>query len=63
MGVTETARFVRNFEAYIDEQTRFASQSAWFSRSIDRQNLNEKRAVVFSNATKASGWSATSTSA
>ena len=66
MGVTETARFVRaieaivkpqghefDFESYIDEQTRFVSQSAWFSRSIDCQNLTGKRAVVFGDATHA----------
>jgi len=66
MGVTETARFVRaieaivkpqghefDFETYIDEQTRFVSQSAWFSRSIDCQNLTGKRAVVFGDATHA----------
>lgn len=66
MGVTETARWVRSiaaivkplghnfdFERYIDEQTRFVSQSAWFSRSIDCQNLTGKRAVVFGDATHA----------
>jgi len=66
MGVTETARFVRDiaaivkpqghefdFDKYIDEQTRFVSQSAWFSRSIDCQNLTGKRAVVFGDATHA----------
>jgi len=66
MGVTETARFVRAIEAivkplghvfdfstYIDEQTRFVSQSAWFSRSIDCQNLTGKRAVVYGDATHA----------
>jgi light-independent protochlorophyllide reductase subunit B len=68
MGVTETARWVRDiqallkpkghdfdFEKYIDEQTRFVSQSAWFSRSIDCQNLTGKRAVVFGDATHAVG--------
>jgi len=68
MGVTETARFVRSIESllkpqgfqfdftkYIDEQTRFVSQSAWFSRSIDCQNLTGKRAVVFGDATHAAG--------
>eukprot|EP00933_Yihiella_yeosuensis_P026948 TRINITY_DN2090_c1_g1_i5.p1 TRINITY_DN2090_c1_g1~~TRINITY_DN2090_c1_g1_i5.p1 ORF type:complete len:649 (+),score=163.59 TRINITY_DN2090_c1_g1_i5:72-2018(+) len=66
MGVTETARFVRkiesivkpkghdfDFKKYIDEQTRFVSQSAWFSRSIDCQNLTGKKAVVFGDATHA----------
>nr|YP_010444129.1 Light-independent protochlorophyllide reductase subunit B [Haramonas pauciplastida]UTE95015.1 Light-independent protochlorophyllide reductase subunit B [Haramonas pauciplastida] len=66
IGVIETARFIRkiaeiinmlsptnniNFENYIDIQTRFVSQSAWFSRSIDCQNLIGKRAVVFGDST------------
>lgn len=69
MGVLETARFVRaveavvkpqgyttfDFEQFINEQTRFVSQSAWFSRSIDCQNLTGKRAVVFGDATHAAG--------
>jgi len=42
-----------NFEAYIDTQTRFISQAAWFSRSIDCQNLTGKKAVVFGDATHA----------
>ena len=40
-------------DAYIEEQTRFISQAAWFSRSIDCQNLTGKRAVVFGDATHA----------
>lgn len=40
-------------EDYIDQQTRFVSQAAWFSRSIDCQNLTGKRAVVFGDATHA----------
>ena len=40
-----------DFEDYIDKQTRFVSQAAWFSRSIDCQNLTGKRAVVFGDAT------------
>jgi len=69
MGVTENARFVRavadvvkpqgytdfDFEQFIDEQTRFVSQAAWFSRSIDCQNLTGKRAVVFGDSTHAAG--------
>nr|YP_009550335.1 protochlorophyllide reductase subunit B [Characiopsis acuta]QAA11271.1 protochlorophyllide reductase subunit B [Characiopsis acuta] len=64
IGVTETANFIReiekiltqqginkNFQEYIDLQTRFISQSAWFSRSIDCQNLLGKTAVVFGDAT------------
>ena len=42
-----------NFERYIDTQTRFISQAAWFSRSIDCQNLTGKKAVVFGDATHA----------
>ena len=40
-------------EFYIEKQTRFVSQAAWFSRSIDCQNLTGKRAVVFGDATHA----------
>lgn len=66
IGIVETAKFIReiqsvlnkaevniNFEKYIDIQTRFVSQSAWFSRSIDCQNLSGKTAVVFGDATHA----------
>nr|AIY30158.1 photochlorophyllide reductase subunit B [Lobosphaera incisa] len=42
-----------NFENYIDQQTRFVSQAAWFSRSIDCQNLTGKKTVVFGDATHA----------
>lgn len=42
-----------NYESYIDEQTRFISQAAWFSRSIDCQNLTGKKAVVFGDTTHA----------
>jgi light-independent protochlorophyllide reductase subunit B len=42
-----------DFEAYIEEQTRFISQAAWFSRSIDCQNLTGKKTVVFGDATHA----------
>nr|WNK75887.1 photochlorophyllide reductase subunit B [Scenedesmaceae sp. YH-2023b] len=45
--------FAKNFQKYIHEQTRFVSQAAWFSRSIDCQNLTAKRAVVFGDATHA----------
>ena len=64
IGIVETANFIRqiqtllkqlgfaaDFEKYIDLQTRFVSQSAWFSRSIDCQNLAGKTAVVFGDAT------------
>ena len=46
----QNPNFVEN---YIDKQTRFVSQAAWFSRSIDCQNLTGKRAVVFGDATHA----------
>ncbi len=42
-----------DFEEYIERQTKFVSQSAWFSRSIDCQNLTGKKAVVFGDATHA----------
>jgi len=42
-----------DYSSYIDRQTRFVSQSAWFSRSIDCQNLTGKRAVVFGDSTHA----------
>ena len=42
-----------DFEAYIERQTKFVSQAAWFSRSIDCQNLTGKKAVVFGDATHA----------
>lgn len=41
----------KDFEKYIKEQTLYVSQAAWFSRSIDCQNLTGKRAVVFGDAT------------
>ncbi|MFZ4858902.1 MAG: ferredoxin:protochlorophyllide reductase (ATP-dependent) subunit B [Desulfuromonadaceae bacterium] len=66
IGILETASFIRevqsvlegqghsvSYEEYITQQTRFMSQSAWFSRSIDCQNLTGKRAVVFGDATHA----------
>ena len=39
------------FNNYIDQQTRFVSQAAWFSRSIDCQNLTGKKVIVFGDAT------------
>ena len=66
MGVVETAQCIRriqrvlndrgvaiNYEDFIDEQTLYVSQAAWFSRSIDCQNLTGKKAVVFGNNTHA----------
>lgn len=64
MGLVETAGWIRQirvfvggnneeYEKYIDQQTRFVSQAAWFSRSIDCQNLTGKKALVFGDATHA----------
>ena len=66
MGVVETARCIRkiqqiinqqgesvNYEEFINEQTLHVSQAAWFSRSIDCQNLTGKKAVVFGDNTHA----------
>jgi light-independent protochlorophyllide reductase subunit B len=66
MGIVDTARCIRKiqqvvqtqgaevtYEGFIDEQTRFVSNAAWFSRSIDCQNLTGKKAVVFGDSTHA----------
>ncbi|MEL6437991.1 MAG: ferredoxin:protochlorophyllide reductase (ATP-dependent) subunit B [Cyanobacteria bacterium J06621_8] len=66
MGVLETARCIRqiqqvinaqgataDYEAYINDQTLYVSEAAWFSRSIDCQNLTGKKAVVFGDNTHA----------
>jgi light-independent protochlorophyllide reductase subunit B len=66
MGVVETARCIRkiqqvlnsqgasvDYEAFINEQTLHVSQAAWFSRSIDCQNLTGKKAVVYGDNTHA----------
>lgn len=66
MGIVETARCIRaiqkiindqggnvDYEQFIADQTRFVSQAAWFSRSIDCQNLTGKKAVVFGDNTHA----------
>ncbi|MDJ0533826.1 MAG: ferredoxin:protochlorophyllide reductase (ATP-dependent) subunit B [Xenococcaceae cyanobacterium MO_207.B15] len=66
MGVVETARCIRkiqqvinaqgataDYEEYINNQTLYVSQAAWFSRSIDCQNLTGKKAVVFGDTTHA----------
>jgi light-independent protochlorophyllide reductase subunit B len=42
-----------NYEPYIENQTLHVSQAAWFSRSIDCQNLTGKKAVVFGDNTHA----------
>lgn len=66
MGVVETARCIckigeliqaqgadADYEEYIENQTLYVSQAAWFSRSIDCQNLTGKKAVVFGDNTHA----------
>lgn len=66
MGVVETARCIRkiqqvinaqgaevDYNQYIENQTLHVSQAAWFSRSIDCQNLTGKKAVVFGDNTHA----------
>lgn len=66
MGVVETARCIRkiqqvlkaqgaevDYEDYIHHQTRHVSQAAWFSRSIDCQNLTGKKVVVYGDNTHA----------
>ncbi len=68
MGIIDTGKMVKeiqeivnsrlnekvNYLPYIQHQTQFVSQAAWFSRSIDCQNLTNKEAVVFGDATHAS---------
>ena len=49
----EELNFFVNFDSFIDTQTRFLCQSAWFSQSIDCQNLIGKTAIVFGDATHA----------
>ena len=66
MGIVETARCIRaiqkvlndqgapvDYTEFIDNQTRFVSDAAWFSRSIDCQNLTGKKAIVFGDSTHA----------
>ena len=66
MGVVETAQCIRkiqqvineqganiDYENHIKEQTLHVSQAAWFSNSIDCQNLTGKKAVVFGDNTHA----------
>ena len=66
MGVVETARCIRkiqqvlnaqgaevDYEDFINDQTINVSQAAWFSRSIDCQNLTDKKAIVFGDTTHA----------
>lgn len=42
-----------NYEEYLSRQTKYISQAAWFSRSIDCQNLTGKTAIVFGDSTHA----------
>ena len=49
--LSEAKNYQRKISEYIDSQTRFVSQAAWFSRSIDCQNLTGKKVVVFGDAT------------
>jgi light-independent protochlorophyllide reductase subunit B len=42
-----------DMQQYIQKQTLFVSGAAWFSRSIDCQNLTGKKAVVFGDSTHA----------
>nr|Q85FN8.2 RecName: Full=Light-independent protochlorophyllide reductase subunit B; Short=DPOR subunit B; Short=LI-POR subunit B [Adiantum capillus-veneris]AAP29373.2 photochlorophyllide reductase subunit ChlB [Adiantum capillus-veneris] len=42
-----------HYDQYVENQTKFVSQAAWFSKSIDCQNLAGKEAVVFGDATHA----------
>ncbi len=64
IGIMETANFIRKIqhilelqsynlevESYIYSQTKFISNSSWFSKSIDCQNLTGKRAIVFGDST------------
>lgn len=54
-GDGETVNSFKLFDVadYIKQQTLFLSGAAWFSRSIDCQNLTGKKAVVFGDATHA----------
>jgi light-independent protochlorophyllide reductase subunit B len=42
-----------DYNDYIENQTLNVSQAAWFSRSIDCQNLTGKKAVVYGDSTHA----------
>ncbi len=67
MGIKETTEFVRdieklvrvrggdtrNYGVFIKYNWNYASQTSWFARSIDCQNLLGKRAVVFGDSTHA----------
>ena len=47
--------FYYNFENFIENKGYVGKQAAWFSRSIDCQNLTGKKAFVFGDATHAAG--------
>lgn len=49
----QTQEWDFDMQDYIKKQTLFLSGAAWFSRSIDCQNLTGKKAVVFGDATHA----------
>lgn len=51
--INKNGNFSFNYEAYISDQTKTVSQSSWFARSIDCQNLTGKKAVVFGDSTHA----------
>lgn len=68
IGILETSNFLEQVQEcviqynpcytfdvknYIKRQTQFISQAAWFSRSIDCQNLTGKKAIVFGDTTHA----------
>jgi light-independent protochlorophyllide reductase subunit B len=67
LGLIETKNFIKkleeilnnfqkqnfNFESYIQTQSNCLSQAAWFTRSIDCQNLTGKKAIVFGDSTHA----------
>nr|AMN09287.1 protochlorophyllide reductase subunit B [Ourococcus multisporus] len=53
LTVSNPSEVISNSEFYINQQTKFVSQAAWFSRSIDCQNLTGKKTVVFGDATHA----------
>jgi light-independent protochlorophyllide reductase subunit B len=53
-NILKDYQYTIDYTEYLESQTKYVSQSAWFSRSIDCQNLIGKTAVVFGDATHAS---------
>lgn len=51
--ISPETRYNFDIKKYIEKQTLYVSGAAWFSRSIDCQNLTGKKAVVFGDATHA----------